>query len=392
MTTITLYVEPPATDEIGGAYTRLVLGLAQHWPHLLDTYIGPPEWVVSVDNDPASLEALRTHAVAVATATQRSDLPQTRRDRILRNSRALIWLIRAALGETLIFSEQVRLLLDLQPESLDETVIEQAQQTLADQLDGSGELVDRWASWQADYTLPLKTARPLIKAVLAELSHPIDPTLLTIPLEPIDIEGAAPPTYRQAELRLPQQSTLRVDRLYHFSAQWLGQHLMQTASARRYASGEIECATTLAIGPEQPLRQGVGQAILDPLPLYEERLPKLLHEAGLPAIDSQALQTIHLAEAALRWVSANAAILLHGERLRPRAIRRYLMANGLLDKSQAEQQLERLADPLHAAHIFAPLIGQPLIKSWLERTGHPLTHLLDEPPVPSKMMFDIRFE
>ena len=71
-TNIDLYVAPPATADIGGAYVRLALGMAQQVPRLLQAYLGPAEWPETVLADPASPDMLRTHAVAVATAAQQS--------------------------------------------------------------------------------------------------------------------------------------------------------------------------------------------------------------------------------------------------------------------------------------------------------------------------------
>ncbi|MDX1524532.1 MAG: hypothetical protein R3264_23075, partial [Anaerolineae bacterium] len=154
---ITLYTDPPSVAEIGPAYVRLALGVAQWQPDLLNAYLGPPAWLADVLADPPDLATLRQHAVAVATATQQSDLPPNRRERLLRQVRALLWLIRAMEQEQIIFSEQVRMLLDVQPESVDEAFIQQAHDTLSAALPGSGPLSERWHDWQTSYTRPATT-------------------------------------------------------------------------------------------------------------------------------------------------------------------------------------------------------------------------------------------
>jgi hypothetical protein len=58
----------PVTADMDTAYVRLVLGVAHHVPGLLNSYWGPPAWQQAITADPPSLETLRTHAVAVATA------------------------------------------------------------------------------------------------------------------------------------------------------------------------------------------------------------------------------------------------------------------------------------------------------------------------------------
>jgi hypothetical protein len=67
------------------------------------------------------------------------------------------------------------------------------------------------------------------------------------------------------------------------------------------------------------------------------------------------------------------------------------MAHKMVDMETAENRLAQLADPIHAAHIFAPLIGGPLIKAWLAHSQHSVADLLADPPVPSTMLFEVRF-
>jgi hypothetical protein len=117
----------------------------------------------------------------------------------------------------------------------------------------------------------------------------------------------------------------------------------------------------------------------------------LLQAAGLSAVTVRQLQAIHMAEDALRWVDANVALMLHGEGLRPRVLRRYMMGHKLVDKETAEAQLTCLADPFQAAHTFAALIGGPLIKTWLAQSQTTIAGLLSDPPVPSRMLFEVRF-
>jgi len=161
--------------------------------------------------------------------------------------------------------------------------------------------------------------------------------------------------------------------------------------ARRYEAGETECAIWLNYGPQQVLAQGLPFIILSHLNLYDQLIPALLHEAGLPAIPGEQLRAIHMAEDTLRWVEANVALMLHGEGLRPRALRRYVMANTLVDRETAETQLTQLIDPIYAAHRFASLIGGPLIKAWLAQSQQSVADLLADPPVPSTMLFEVRF-
>lgn len=409
MKNIPLIVPPPTTAEtacplgIGAAYVRLALGVAEHIPGLLKGYLGPDEWREAVLADLPSLELLRHHAVAVATAAQKSELPRHRRERILRNVRALLWLIRSAMGEQLIFSEQVRLLLDLKAESASEELFEAAHEALSEMLPrGSlfqrlrGKKLDkRWAEWQAAYTLPATEALPLLRDVLASLREALETkhSLPTEPMQVVLIEGDGEPCYQEGELRLPEQATLRVDRLYHLAARlgYGGAHSLYGASRQRYAAGEGECAVLLNIGPDRVIAKGLHQALLSQLPLYTTAIPALLEAAALPPLAPEELQAIHTAEDALQWSQANAALLLYSENLRARAVRRHLMSNGLMTRQQADAILQELADPVRAAHIFAPLIGVPLIKAWLAQTNTSLPTLLADPPVPSTMLFEVRF-
>lgn len=394
---IAFYIAPPTTAEIGLAYVRLALGVSRWVPGLLNGYLGPAEWQEAVLAEPPSLEMLRNHAVATATAAQKSDLPRNRQERILRNARALLWLIRFQENEQLMFSEQVRMLLDLQPESVDEAFFQTAHDTLSALLPGSGSLTERYTTWQATYTLPATAALPLLAEALEGLRNRLGPdsplTAGRIKLVETDEDG--PISCQQGQLHLPQAANLRVDRLYHLAARWGygGVHSVHTAMVRRYAAGEgdMECAVLLNLGPDQVITRGLPLALLPDLDLYPTAIPALLRTAGLPAIASEQLRAIHLAEDALQWGLANAALLLHGEGLRPRAVRRRLMADALLPPEAADRQLQALLDPIFAAHVFAPLIGGPLLKTWLARQNHSVTALLADPPVPSTMIFEVQF-
>ncbi|HEX9924166.1 MAG TPA: hypothetical protein VGD99_16035 [Anaerolineae bacterium] len=392
---IKLYVAPPTTAEIGAAYVRLALGVAQEAPQLLQAYLGPPEWQEAVLTEPASLELLRTHGVAVATAIQKSDLPRNRQERLLRTVRAWLWLIRALAGEQVIFSEQVRLLLDLKPESVDEAFFQTAHDSLAAALPGSAPLAERWIEWQARQTIPAGLARPLLIEALDLLRDRLGSRglLTTEKLTIIEADGDGPLFYQPGELHLPREGAVRVDRLYHLALQWGygGVHSTYSALARRYQAGEVENAVFLALGPGQVIAQGLPVALLPSLDLYATAIPDLLRAAGLPAEAGDRLQVIHAAEDMLQWGLANAALLLHAENLRPRAIRRHLMTNALWPRDMADDLLEELSDPVQAAHVFAPLIGGPLIKTWLAQGEHAVSSLLADPPVPSTMVFEIRF-
>lgn len=394
---ITLFVAPPAIAEIGSAYLRLVLGLAPHVPGLINAYFGPPDWLDVVEAEPPSLEMLRHHAIAVATAAQKSDLPRSRRERILRNVRALLWLIRAKEGEQIMFSEQVRLLLDLQAESAGEEVFQTAHETLAAILPGSGSLAERWAEWQAGYILPAQAGQPLLVEVLHQLRERLGAgnVLTAETIRVIETQKSGQVAYQPGQLHLPTAATLRADRLYHLAARWGygGLHSVYTAQSRRYAAGqgEVECAVLLNLGPDQIIFQGLPQAVLSELDLYTEAIPALIARAGLSPLTTEELQALHLAEDALQWAAANAALLLHGEGLRPRAVRRYLMNQGLFDGQSADRLLADLVNPIFAAHVFAPLMGGPLLKAWLAKQNSSPASLLADPPPPSAMLFELRF-
>ena len=368
------------TTDIGRDFVWLALGVAQHVPELLHGYWGPPEWVEAAKANPPSLENLRDQAVAVATAVQKSNLPKNRKERLLRETRALLWLVRAQLGETIMFSEQVRLLLDIQPEGVGSEVFEAAHEGLMTVLPEGESLSQRWADWQVAYTT---TITNLDLRGFENLGGLAACEFILTETETID--------FRPGKVLIPENYAVRVDRLGHLMMQWGVMCRVVTAVHQRYLSGETECAIWPNYGWQQVLAQGLPLAVLSDLNLYDELIPKLLQQVGLPAISAEQLQSIHIAEDALQWVEANTALMLHGEGLRPRALRRYVMANMLVDKETADSLLNQLADPIHAAHLFAPLIGRPLIKTWLEQSQPPMADLLADPPVPSTMLFAVRF-
>ncbi|MCB0211012.1 MAG: hypothetical protein KDJ52_16860 [Anaerolineae bacterium] len=376
---ITLHLPPPLTTDIETAYVKLVLGAAHHNPALLHTYFGPAEWSTTIAADPPSPATLRQQAIDVATMVQQSQLPRHRRDWLLRNIRALLWLARSQEGEQVMFVEQVRLLLDLPPESAGELIFQTAHEGLATCLPGSGALAERWVEWQASHIIPIDQAQPLLNQALDTLR-----TLLGH-----DNPLVIPPPDDPAVADFSTGATVRADRLFHQAAQIIVEHTLHMTAARRYAEGQGESVVLLNQGPEQVIRQGLPQAILAGVDIYTDVLPKLMNRANLPPLPAADLQAIHLAEDALAWAVSNTALLLHSEGLRPRALRRHLTANALISSAEANDIMDKLADPIEAAHIFAPLIGGPLLTTWLGHRKHTLSDLLLDPPVPSMLLYEV---
>lgn len=393
---ITLHLPPSPTTDIETAYVKLVLGAAHHNPALLHTYLGPAEWPAEVAAHPPASEALRQQAIDVATMVQQSQLPHHRRDWLLRNIRALLWLARAQEGEQIMFAEQVRLLLDVPPESAGELVFETAHEALDACLPGSGSLTERWTDWQAAYTLPADQAQPLLNQALDALRALLGRNSpLAVPSGgPVVVasnEGCDDFAAGDHQPDGGAAPAVRIDRLFHQAAQLIAQHSLHTMAAQRSVGpqGQVIGAVLLNQGPEQIIRQGLPQAILAGVDLYTALLPGLLAQANLPPLPSADLQAIHLAEDALAWAVANTALLLHGEHLRPRALRRHLTAHALVSPAAANEILDRLADPIAAAHVFAPLIGGPLLTAWLAHRKHTLADLLLDPPAPSMLLYRV---
>jgi hypothetical protein len=378
------------TTDIGKAFVQLALGVAHHVPDCLHTYWGPDEWLEAITAEPPSLKRLRDQAINVATAVQKSNLPKNRRQRLQFQTRALLWLIRAQLGEQIIFSEQVRLLLDVQPESVDSLVFSTAQEGLATVLPGGGDLSQRWIDWQAMYTMSLEDVMPHIRQVFDYLDR-YWPERVDFNFNLVVTSKSQMITYGPKTICLPAAMPVRVDRLVHMAAQWGIMCGMVSAAAQRYEAGESESAVWLNYGPQQVLAQGLPLAILSASNPYDELIPGMLQAAGLPTIAARQLQAVHMAEDAMGWVDANVALMLHSEGLRPRILRRYMMEHKLVEKDTAENQLHQLADPVWAAHIFSRLIGGPLIKTWLDKSETTIANLFNDPPVPSTMLFEVRF-
>lgn len=386
-----VYGLSPTADitDVGRAFTRLTLRVAHYVPDSLHGYWGPNEWLEEVAANPPSLEDLRDEAVSVATAVQKSGLPENRREMLQRQTRALLWLIRARMGEQIMFSEQVRLLLDVQPESVDNSVFLNALEGFSTALPPGDNLAQRWVDWQTTHTRPLETIVPQLRHAFACVGHSWSGS------NGFDVSVSSrhrEVLYQPRKLILPARMSVRVDRLLHQAAQWATMWQMISAAARRFEAGETECAIWLNYGPHQVLARGLARVFLPGSELYDEIIPALLEAAGMSAGAARQLESIHLAEDVLDWVDANVVLMLHGEGLRPRVLRRHFIKDKLMESQMAEERLEYLSDPIRAAHVFAPLIGQPLVKAWLESGKGTIASLIDDPPVPSRMLFEIRFD
>lgn len=397
---------PPELLAIGEAYARLALDLGVHLPGFVLGCTAPPAWTPDPAADPAALTDLRHRGLNVATAIQQSALPAAEQQWLLQQVRAMLWLIRAGLGGQILFTEQVRMVLDVTPEAVADDVFEQARQALELLLPGRGPLAERWRRWQASVTITSEEAAPLLRQALAfgrerfrhlGLTDGLDESVTVV----LKAGGPVPAVTSlgdgQSTITLPAGGAVRADRLLHLATRlgYGGWHTWFLAAQARFRSRMLPdgCVVT-ALGPHCVLVEGLAGLLCEQLLHqggYAWLLGRLQAQTGLPRLPVDELQAIHAAEDALAWIAGNVALLLHTQGIRPRGVRHYVTARTPLDPAAAERLIEEALHPLERYRLYARLIGPHLVRRWVGQGDDPLARaarLLVEPHVPSDLLQD----
>jgi hypothetical protein len=384
-------------------YFALTLGIDRHFPGYVDAYIGPPEVKAAVEGAPLpSVEELEGD---LRWLEEHVPDAEPRRERYLRATlRAIEGTLRLLRGEEVDYLDEAALLYDIEPQPVDEAVFAEAHTVLDGLLPGDGELPARMEAWRAYYELPEEQVLPLAELAREATRERTAGLVGLVPGEGLEVRltknqpWSAYNWYLGNGRSLIEFNTdLPVNALFIlgiFAHEGYPGHHTEAQLKERLLwqeQGYGEQAVALLASPAAVIAEGIATTAVEmifPGETAQEWVQEvLLPAAGIEPREAAAERTaIEKATKALRYTSANAAVLYHTGQLDREATIEYIMTYALSTRRRAEQSFAFISNRLYRSYIFTYTEGYAL----LERAGGDdklglFKRLLTEQVLPSEM-------
>jgi hypothetical protein len=374
-------------DSWGTHYLLLGLRLDRHVPGYVDAYGGPPELREQADSEtPRAVAALEEDVADLQRELPRQGYDAQRRGFLEKQLRAMETMARKLAGQAFSYSEEVERCFDIQPQRVDEEVFVAAHAEMDRLLPGDGTLVERLAAYRDQFIVPKETARALIDAALPELRRRTR-ELISLPEgEEVEIQlvsGQPWSAYNwylggglsriEFNTDLPLRASSLLETLAHEA--YPGHHTEGVLKERLLylERGYAEAAIAPLNTPSNVINEGIGDVGLRVILGDEERLrwknEVFYPVAGIGAVDVERALRLERAGDGLRFVSGNAALLLHAEGRPAEEVVAYIERYGLRKREEAEHSLRFIESPLFRAYIFCYATGRMLIEQAAARTG-----------------------
>lgn len=392
-------------NEIAHNYLILALNLDRHFEGFVDAYFGPPELKDQAHaSEPRPLEALAGAVRQLQAAIAASNGDSQRRDFLARQTRAMAAVIRNLSGEPLQFVEEVESYFDITPKMMDESVFEAAHAEMDHLLPGSGSLVERMTAWKKRLELAPARILPVFDLArretrrrtqaLFDLPSGEDLSLHLVKDEPWSAYNWYLGDYRSRidlNTDLPVRANLAMPLLAHeaypghHTEHAIKEHLLYRRQNRP------EHAIQLLLAPECVLSEGIADnaqdVIFDDAALAAFLRDELYPLACLSDVDVEQQTRLAKTTRTLRWVSGNAALLLHRDKRPPDEVQQYIERYSLGTPKEAMQTMKFIQNPLFRSYIFNYSMGKELLAPLLagpDGTNN-FRRLLSEPFTPTQV-------
>jgi hypothetical protein len=392
-------------DEIGLRYLGLALQLDRHFTGFVDAYYGPPQVKAqAMAGAPAPLGQLAGELRELSEAIELRGYNPQRQDYLLRQVRAMSTLVRNLAGEKLDYVDEVELLFDVRPVSVEESVYETAHSRLARLLPGDGPLGERAEAWRKRFEMAPERILPACEAACQEAQHRTVqlfelPAGENVELQLVDHQPWSAYNWYLGDFRsridlntdLPLQARGLVHLLTHEA--YPGHHTEHAIKEDRLyqEASRAEHAVQLLLGPEAVISEGIANSaakiIFNDLSLADFLRNGLYPAAGIRGVDVEQQLLIEEALKSLSSVSCNAALRLHRDGYPADAVQHYIEHYALRTPAQAAQTMSFIQHPLFRAYIFTYQVGEALMAPLLSGPNKATNfrRLLTEPFTPSQL-------
>jgi len=376
----------PDLDEISRAYVELAFGIERHIEGTVDAYFGPPQIRDAVQAGPVPPpDALLARANELLDRVTAADLSPSRADYLAAQVQALVTTCRKLAGEKIGYTDEVRLLFDIEPAKIPDTVYQEAIAALGDALPGAGDVATRMISWNAQFEVPAETARSMIDTIAAEVRRRTL-AIVTLPgAEAIEVAMVRDKPWSgynwylgtcrsliEINTDLPIRASGLLDLICHEG--YPGHHTEHAIKEQRLyqEQGYGEHAIQLINTPECVISEGIAtlaeSMIFTPEEAARWRASVLYAPIGLDIDPAREVQ-IGNAQRNLRSVAGNAALMLHQEGASPADVVAYLASFGLETAERARHRMRFIEDPLWRAYVFTYHVGRDLLEAWCDDDG-----------------------
>lgn len=386
--------------ELSRAYVELAHAIEQHQPHYIDGYYGPDTWRVS---ERRALTALAGQAEALMERVE--GLPEGGRRTFLRvQVYAMQTTIGLLQGDSLPYTEEVRRLYEIDPLHAPERTFELAIARLDTLLPGRGTIAEREREFRSQFQVPPERLQAVIALIVKELRQraaqlfPLpEEESLSIRLvqdEPWGAYNWYLGDYRSRidfNTDLPAYLTGLPDLIAHEA--YPGHHTEHVL--KEYAlwqgEGRGEHSILLINTPECVVSEGIAtralRMVMDDETLRAWLGTELAELAGVPAEEMERMLRINQEKRALRYVSGNAALLLHEAERPDHEVVEYLQTYQLSTHEEAGKIVEFLRHPTFRSYIFTYTVGGELLDQLFARgeANAWFGRLLTEPVTPGQI-------
>jgi hypothetical protein len=368
----------PILDAFGEGYLRLTLEINKHIDGYVDSYYGPPEIKAEVESgEKKPIAALKDDFGRLHGQIPRGDAERAAYLEGL--LRAVGCTIRIAGGETLDYMEEVRLIYDVTPAAVDESVFTTAHNELDTLLPGSGDLSERLDAWRKPYELSIDKLNTALNLTREETRRRTVALLELVSGESIQVSLTKDQPWSaynwfkgNAHSLIEFNTDIPVSALdianlfahegypgHHTEHQLKEQHLYNE-------QGWAECASALLHSPSAVIAEGIATTaaeIIFPEGVHRWTADVLIPRLGLPQLAAGQLRRIGAARESLRGVSPNAAMAYHGGKLDEEQTVSYIRTYALSTEQRARQSFRFIANPLYRSYPFTYTEGYRLIET-----------------------------
>ncbi len=391
-------------DEIGRNYLTLALNLERHFEGYVDAYFGPPELKAEIEaGEPRPLETLADDVAQFQEAIEASDYDPQRKDYLIRQTRAMVAVIRNLSGDQLDYATEVELYFDITPKLVDEVVFEAVHADIERLFPGEGSLSERVTAWEKGLILDPDRVLPVCDLVLLETRRR---TLALFDLPPEEevslklVEDKPWAAYNwylgdyRSRIDLNIDLPVRADRVLDMVAHeaYPGHHTDNAIKEHRlyHQDGRAEHAVNV-LAPQLVLAEGIAVnargMIFSDAELAAFLRDELYPLAGLTDVDVERPLAVARARDALRAVGGNAALLLHRDGRSPDHVQRYIERYSLLRPELIANWMRFIQTPLWRSYVFNYTMGKALLAPLLEGPDATANfrRLLSEPFTPTQV-------
>ncbi|MDU0354282.1 hypothetical protein RS130_10370 [Paraglaciecola aquimarina] len=375
-------------DAAAERYVKLGLELGEYDLDYVDAYLGPVEWRNKAQQKPRSKEQLAKDIHSLFTALKvmpiNGEEPALRHKALFRNVRAMDVRARMLVGEKFSFSEEAKLIYDVQVPTYDFAKFDAALQQIAQLLPGEGDLSQRVEDFRNKFTIDEDKVDTVLGLAIQECRARSN-TYIRLPdnenfkLEYVtDKNWSGYNWYQGANtslMQINQDFPMQIDRAISLGCHegYPGHHVWNTLIENKLLKqkGWIEYSLFPLFSPyaliaEGSANFGVELAFPNNQKIKFEK-EVLFPAAGIPAESAVKLEKlIQLTDTLSHSITATAQLYLNGEITREQAIeqrRKY----SLVSKDKAEQSIRFIEQ--YRAYVLNYNLGKDIVSHYVYAQG-----------------------